>query len=137
MLSVSDIGRYHFRMTDNHDGGTFDCDVDFESDLLIIESDADEHARVSNILGKAQREDFINTLDRLRIPELRTSKVSDSDLVVRSEGTLNGKQFKAVLPARINRIIQEFALHLLSISQYIGLKDSIVDHWRGTLQACA
>lgn len=130
MLSESDIDRYHFRMTDNHDGATFDYDVDFESDLLIIESDATEHARVSNILGKAQKADFLNTLDYYRILELKSYKPPDDVLTVRSEGRMNGKSFRAVLPICYNSTVSNFAMHLLSISQYLGMKDSVVEYWR-------
>ncbi len=135
MLSESGIDRYHFRMTDNHDGGTFDCDVDFESDLLIIVSDSDERARVSNIMGKAQRDDFMNIMERFGIMDLKTAKCTDGRLVVRSEGSVGGRNFKAVLPAGENSTVKEFAMHLLSISQYIGLKDCIVDRWRSTIAA--
>ncbi len=137
MLSANDIGRYHFRMTDNHDGGTFDCDVNFESDLLIIESDCSERARVSNILGRAQREDFLLTLERCGILALRSEKWRDGDLVVKSEGTSNGRPFKVILPIGENTTLRDFAMYLLSISQYIGMKDSIVDKWRTTIVAAA
>ena len=130
MLSESDIGRYHFRMTDNHDGGTFDCRIDFQSDLMIIESDLGEHARVSNILGKAQRGDLMNTLNRFRIFDLRSFKPLDGRLTLCFEGDSSGSGFRAVLPLKAHPQLSDFALYILSISQYIGLKDEIVEHWR-------
>ena len=128
MLSASDIDRYHFRMTDNHDGGTFDYEVDFDTDLVIIESDVPDHLRLTAIMGKAQREDLIQSIGRLRVTEARSS-TDPGTVVGLSEIMSKGRQSKRIISLKDNRPMAELALHLVSIAQYMGLSDRHVDYW--------
>ena len=133
MLSVSDIDRYHFRMTDTHGGGTFDCDVDFVSDLVIIESDVPQHLRLTSILGKAQREDIIQSLSRLKVPETRSSP-DPGTVIGKSEIYAKSRVTHRLVSLKDNRLMAEFALHLVSIAQYMGLSDSHVEYWANVIK---
>ena len=128
MLSASDIDRYHFRMTDNHDGGTFDYEVDFESDLVIIESDVPDHLRITSILGKAQREDLIQTFNRFKMMEVRSSN-DPGPVVGQFDIMAKGRPSHRVVSLKDNRQMAEFALYLVSVAQYMGLSDRHVEYW--------
>jgi hypothetical protein len=128
MLSASDIDRYHFRMTDNHDGGTFDYDVDFESDLVIIESDVPDHLRLTAILGKAQREDLLQSINRFRVTEVRSS-TDPGTVVGRLDVVARGRPSHRIISLKDNRTMAEFALYMVSLAQYMGLSDRHVEYW--------
>lgn len=136
MLSAGDIDRYHFRMTDNHAGGTFDYDVDFDSDLVIIESRVKDPVRVTNILGKAQREDIINSINRSCILGMKPRGIGqDENPVIKSDYYLNGRSYSTRMAVGCNRQIYEFTTHLLGIAQYLGMNDRNVEEWRSILSS--
>ena len=128
MLSASGIDRYHFRMTDTHDGGTFDYDVDFETDLVIIESGVPDRLRITGILGKAQREDLLQSINRFRVTEVRSS-TDPGTVIGRLDIVAKGRPAHRIISLKDNRTMAEFALYMVSLAQYMGLDDSHVEYW--------